>query len=170
MTNFSLEESAPQGYRVGVPYDFVVEQSAWGRSALLHAALKQKRTITMAPSIVLFVAARKDSQEKQKSTLKACDPVVTLRQLAASILGPDVEVGTVVAAAKLGRETTTFTADDLGYIAQSLQDCGLRVHTDRGRRAAIRGCARCWCLVCTHRSRATREEPVSQLLLAGAVC
>jgi hypothetical protein len=48
----------------------------------------------MAPSIVLFVAARKGSQEKQKSTLKACDPVVTLRQLAASILGPDAEVGT----------------------------------------------------------------------------
>ena len=82
--------------------------------------------VTMAPSIVLFVAARKGSQEKQKSTLKACDPVVTLRQLAAAILGPDVEVGTVVAAAKLGGETTTFTADDLGYTTQFLQDCGLR--------------------------------------------
>ena len=80
----------------------------------------------MAPSIVLFVAARKGSQEKQKSTLKACDPVVTLRQLAASILGPDAEVGCVEAAAKLGGETTTFTADDLGYTAQFLQDCGLR--------------------------------------------
>ena len=57
---------------------------------------------------------------------KACDPVVTLRQLAASILGPDAEVGTVVAAAKLGGETTTFTTDDLGYTAQFLQDCGLR--------------------------------------------
>ena len=63
-------------------------------------------------SVVLFVAARKGSQEKQKSTLKACDPVVTLRQLAASTLGPDAEVGTVVAAAKLDGETTTFTADD----------------------------------------------------------
>ena len=33
----------------------------------------------MAPSIVLFVAARKGNQQKQKSTPKACDPVVTLR-------------------------------------------------------------------------------------------
>ena len=44
----------------------------------------------------------------QKLTLKACDPcggVVTLWQLAASILGPDAEVGTVVAAAKLGEDT-----------------------------------------------------------------
>ena len=56
----------------------------------------------MAPSIVLFVAARKGNQQKQKSTLKACDPVVTLRQLAASILGPDAEVGRVEAAATLG--------------------------------------------------------------------
>ena len=80
----------------------------------------------MAPSIVLFVAARKGSQEKQKPMLKACDPVVTLRQLAASILGPDAKVETGVAAAKLGGETTTFTADDLGYTTQFLQDCGLR--------------------------------------------
>ena len=51
---------------------------------------------------------------------------MTLWQLAASILGPDAEVGTVVAAAKLGGGTTTFTADDLGYTSQFLQDCGLR--------------------------------------------
>ena len=80
----------------------------------------------MAPSVVLFVAARKGSQQKQKSTLKACDPVVTLRQLAASILGPDAEVGRVEAAAKLGGETTNFTVDDLGYTAHFLQECGLR--------------------------------------------
>ena len=80
----------------------------------------------MAPSIVLFVAARKGNQQKQKSTLKACDPVVTLRQLAASILGPDAEVGCVEAAATLGGETTNFTVDDLGYTAHFLQECGLR--------------------------------------------
>ena len=80
----------------------------------------------MAPSIVLFVAARKGNQQKQKSTLKACDPVVTLRQLAASILGPDAEVGRVEAAATLGGVTTNFTVDDLGYTAHFLQECGLR--------------------------------------------
>ena len=77
----------------------------------------------MAPPIVLFVAARKGNQQKQKSTLKACDPVVTLRQLAASILGPDAEVGRVEAVATLGGETTgtNSTVDDLGYTAHFLQ-------------------------------------------------
>ena len=58
------------------------------------------------------MAARKGSQEGQKhgqkSPLKACDPVMTLRQLAASILGPDAEVGCVEAAATLGGGVTTF--------------------------------------------------------------
>ena len=60
-----------------ISIDFFVEQPTWGRSAA--ATPKQKQTITMAASIVPFVVARKDHQEGQKSTLKACDPVVTVR-------------------------------------------------------------------------------------------
>ena len=77
--------------------------------------------------MTLFVAARKGSQEKQKSSLKACDPVsavTTLRQLAASILGPaaELEVGCVEGAAKLGSEVTTFNEADLEYTMQFVQD------------------------------------------------
>ena len=46
--------------------------------------------------------------------------------MAAPTLGPDEEVVRVEAAATLGGETTNFIADDLGYTAQFLQDCGLR--------------------------------------------
>ena len=67
----------------------------------------------MAPSIALFVAVRKGSQEKQKSSLKACDPVMKLRQLSSSILGLDAEAGYVETAAKLGGEVTTFNEADL---------------------------------------------------------
>ena len=43
---------------------------------------------------------------------------MTLRQLAASILGPDAEVGCVrvEAVAKLGGEVTTFNEADLEYV------------------------------------------------------
>ena len=112
-TIFLVKMPASNNY---LSIDFAVEQSACGRPAA--AAPNQKRTIVIDGSIhrcVLFVAARKGSQEKQKSTLKACDAVVTLRQLAASTLRPNAEVETVVAAAKLGGETTTFIADGLGY-------------------------------------------------------
>ena len=80
----------------------------------------------MAASIALFVAAHKGVPTIQKSTLKSFDPVTTLRQVCAAILGPDAEVGHVEAAAQLGGETTSFKADDLGYTVQFVQDCGLR--------------------------------------------
>ena len=41
----------PHAKQLLISVDFVVEQSAWGRSAA--AAHKQKRAITMAPSITL---------------------------------------------------------------------------------------------------------------------
>ena len=59
MTMFGVK--IPPIKQLLISIDFFVEQSAWGRSAA--AAPKQKRTITMAPSIVLFVAARKCSQD-----------------------------------------------------------------------------------------------------------
>ena len=49
-----------------------------------------------------------EEEMKQKSSLKACDLVITLRQLAASILGPDAKVVCVEAGAKLGGEVATF--------------------------------------------------------------
>ena len=61
---------------------------------------------------VLFYSRRswtgRGSQERQKSSLKACDPAMTLRQLSASIRGLDAEVGCAEAAAKLGGEVTKF--------------------------------------------------------------
>ena len=49
------------------------------RSAAVPKHKRSRAAFTMAPSIALFVAARKGNQQKQKSTPKACDPVVTLR-------------------------------------------------------------------------------------------
>ena len=68
------------------------------------------------------MAARKGSQEKQKPSLKACDPVMTWRQVTASILGLDAEVGCMEAASKLGSEVTTFNEADLECTMQFVQD------------------------------------------------
>ena len=62
-----------------ISIDSVVEQSAWGR--LGAAAPKPKRKITMDDGSIhrplrAWQRARRGSQEEQKSTLKACDPVV----------------------------------------------------------------------------------------------
>ena len=82
----------------------------------------------MPPPIPLFLAARKGpSNTLQKFTLKPYDPATTLRQLAASVLGPDAEVGHAEASSKADSEKTMWDGDSLDYTVDfCVNVCGLR--------------------------------------------
>ena len=70
----------------------------------------------MAPSVPLFLAASSGPRTIQKFTLGAWDPIVTIRQLGAYIMGPTVEMLRVEASATIdGVEAAIWTGTFLDY-------------------------------------------------------
>ena len=70
----------------------------------------------MAPPVPLFLAASSSARTIQKYTLGAWDPTVTIRQLGASIMGPDVEMLRVEASATIdGVEASVWSGSFLDY-------------------------------------------------------
>ena len=85
----------------------------------------------MAPPIRLFLAASncKGPRTLQKPTLGSWDPdpATTLRQLAASVLGPDAVITRVEASAKALEEATIWVGDSLDEsIEFCVSECGLK--------------------------------------------
>ena len=70
----------------------------------------------MAAPVPLFLAASSSARTIQKFTLGAWDPTVTIRQLGASIMGPDVEMLRAEASATIdGVEASIWTGSFLDY-------------------------------------------------------
>ena len=81
----------------------------------------------MPPPVKLFLAARKGPRVLQKPTAGSWDPATTLRQLAASVLGPEVVLTRVEACTKPSEESTIWEGDSLDETIQFyVTDCGLR--------------------------------------------
>ena len=65
----------------------------------------------MAPPLALSLAAPSGSRVIQKCTIGAWDPTITIRQLSASIMGPDVQMLRAEASASVdGVEASVWTA------------------------------------------------------------
>ena len=92
------------------------------------------RPAHMAPPVPLFLAVASGPRYIQKFTLGAWDPMVSIRQLGASIMGPNVEMLRAEASATIdGVEASIWTGTFLDLYTVGGEHCEANVHQVRLR-------------------------------------